>query len=46
MKLLKHKAHFFRAETHQLIFAAMRQVHAVHRRASGRQCIQPAKNID
>src|SRR5208283_2571324 len=46
MKLLEHKADLLRAVAHQLAFAQVRQIDAIHDDVARGQRIQSAKNID
>ena len=46
MKLLEHKADFFRAVTHFLAFAEFRKIDAVNNHVAGGERIQPTENVD
>ena len=46
VKLLKNKAHFFRAVAHQAVFAELCELHTVNDNAAGSQRVQSAENVD
>src|SRR5499427_7379329 len=46
MKLLEHEADFLCAVAHQLVFAQVGQVRAVHNHMAGRKRVQASQNID
>src|SRR5437879_8171981 len=46
MKLLENETHFFRTVANQVVFAELRQIHAVDDHAPAAQRVQPAENVD
>src|SRR5258708_3696347 len=46
MKLLEDEADFFRAVTHQLVFAEFRKIDAVNNHMAGGEGVQAAENVD
>src|SRR5207244_12127620 len=46
MKLLENETHFFRTVANQVVFAELRQIHAVDDHAPAAQLVQLAEHVD